>query len=207
MLRRDAHRAQHDVALDRLLAFRGLHGHLAALAAGVHLGHFAAGHHLDALLLEALLQLLAHVLVLHGHHVRQELDQGDLRADGVVEIGELAADGTAADHHHALGLLGQHHGLAVADDLLAVLLQGGQFAAACTGGDDDVLAFHDLLLAVGAGHFDLLAGLQLAGAHDHVDLVLLHQELHAVAHALGHVAAALHDGLSCPAWRSPTVMP
>src|SRR5690606_8156684 len=89
----------------------------------------------------------------------------------------------------------QHHGLAVADDLLAVLRQVRQHAAAGAGGDDDVLAFHHLLLAVRSGHLDLPTGHQHAGAHDHVDLVLLHEELHAVAHALGHVAAPLHHGL------------
>src|SRR5690606_34318045 len=49
-VRRDAYGAENDVAIDRLIAFRGLYGDLAHLALGVNGGHFRSGHHFDALL-------------------------------------------------------------------------------------------------------------------------------------------------------------
>ncbi len=57
-----------------------------------------------------------------------------------------------------------------------------------------MLAFDELCFAVRAGHFELALCLQLAITHDHVYLVLLHQELDAPAHFVGNTAAALDDG-------------
>ena len=65
---------------------------------------------------------------------------------------------------------------------------GWAAAAARARGDDDVVGFDHLLGAVRIGHFHLAAGEELAVAHDHVNLVLLHEELDALGHAVGHTA-------------------
>ena len=50
-----------------------------------------------------------------------QFDDGDLGADGVVEVAELAADGAGADDQHATWAAGrQVHGFLVGEDGLAV---------------------------------------------------------------------------------------
>jgi hypothetical protein len=167
------------------------HADLAARARRIHGFHRGVDHDVDAGLPVFFIELLAHLFVLVGHDARQELHDGHLGADGVVEVAELHADGPRTHDHHRGGLLFEHHGLAVADDLLVVDLQVGQFAGPAAGSQDDVLGFVDGLFAVRAGHFHLFALLQLARAGNVVDLVFAEEELHALGHAGGHVAAAL----------------
>jgi hypothetical protein len=59
-------------------------------------------------------------------------------------------------------------------------------------GNHDVLGFDRLSLAVGAGHFDLACAEDLALAHQHVDLVLLHQELDALDVAVDALLLEVH---------------
>ena len=110
----------------------------------------------------------------------------------LVEEGKLAADGTAAANNHALGFERQGHGLAVANDALAVLRHIGHHLAACARGDDDMRGFIHLGVAFGIGDFDTVAGFHTACAHDDIHVVLLQQELYALAHGLGHTARPLH---------------
>jgi len=166
-------------------------GHLAPFALGIHRLHLGAGKDLDALLLKGLLEGLADLFVFVRNNARQVLYDGHLSPHGVVDVGEFHPDGSGADNHHALGLLGQHHGLAVPDDFFAVLGQVGQHAATSARGDDDVLRADHL----GSGlalDLDLAAGHQGTVAHVHVDFIFLHQELNALGHAVGDVAAAAH---------------
>ena len=187
----NACRTQHHIAFKGFFAFLGLHRDLASLARGVDAGDFRVGHDVDARLLERPLKLLGDFLVFHRHNAVHILHHGHFCADGVVEVGELHADGAGTDDHHFLWLLLQGHGFAVADDLFAVLRHGREFTRSCARGDDDVVGFEDGLGAVGGRHFELLAGQQLAVAHDHIDVVLLHEERDAFAHAVCHASAAL----------------
>jgi len=57
-----------------------------------------------------------------------------------------------------------------------------------------VFAFYDLCFTIGAGHFQLPLCLQFAISHDHIDLILLHQELNAPGHFIGNAPAAFDDG-------------
>src|SRR4051812_42377923 len=46
---------------------------------------------------------------------------------------------------------------------------------------------------VAAHYFYLAFSLQLSHTHDHIDLILLHQELYALAHLVGYTTAALDN--------------
>nr|GFD52245.1 hypothetical protein [Tanacetum cinerariifolium] len=108
-----------------------------------------------------------------------------------VEVGKLDTDGARAHHHEALGQLLHGHGLAVADNFLVVDGHGGQLARAGASGQNDGFGFHRFLAAVGFGHFYFAGGHHFAGAHHGFNLVLFEQEVDALAHAIGHAAAAL----------------
>src|ERR1700744_480164 len=190
----DADGAQHDVGFQGDYTGGRFDGCLHTRALGIDAGHLAGGHYGDALLLELFFQFLRHILVFKRYDPRQEFHEGHFRTDGIVEIGEFAADGSAADDDHALGLRLQGHRLAVFDDLCPVDGEVGQRAGAGAGGQDDVFSFYRLLLPVGSGHFHFTLGNDLGEAHDDVDLVLLHQELNALAHLIGYPAAAFDDG-------------
>jgi len=103
----------------------------------------------------------------------------------------LYTDGAAADDDHGCRLLGQHHGLSVADDLFAIHGQGGQLSAPPPGGDDDVLGLDHLGFPVASAYFDLALRDQFPESHHHVDLIFLHQELYALTHFICYPAAAL----------------
>jgi hypothetical protein len=81
------------------------------------------------------------VVVFDGEDARHHLDDGDLGAEGVVEVAELHADGAGADDDEALGLGLVEHGLAGAPDLVAIELGEGQVA-----GDEPVATM--MLVAV-----------------------------------------------------------
>jgi len=183
--------AQHDVRIEHFLALGGLDGDLGAGSGCIHSGHLAGGHDVDAGLLEAPGELLGDLLVFDGDDVGHVFHDGHIGSDGIVEVGELHTDGAGSDDHHLLGLLGEGHGFAVADDLFAVLGQVGQHAAAGSRRDDDVLGLDHLLAAVLCGDLNLAAGQELAIAHDDVDLVLLHQELHPLGHAVGNATGTV----------------
>src|SRR5690606_25813870 len=119
------------------------------------------------------------------------------------------ADGARAHDGDRFGHFGGFEGLEIGPDLFAVWLDARQDARARAGGDDDVFRLVGALAQRGLGlgvlrldrlfpgRFDLdLAGLGDGGfAPDDIDLVLLHQELHAVVHAARDAARALDDGV------------
>ena len=192
-----AHGAQHHVAVDNRLgiAFHILDGHMAHVAFHIHLLHTGASHHFHTHLAESAAHLRCRILVFVGQDLGHELHKGNLHADTLVEEGELAADGTAAAHHHALGFEGQRHCLAVADNALAVLWHAGHHTATGACGHDDMTGFvfrHRAVL--GGGHLHLVTGFHAAGTHNHFHVVLLQQELDTLAHCLGHTARTLHHG-------------
>ena len=110
---------------------------------------FVAGEHLDAAFGETLLQRRADLLVLDGQDARHHLHDGHLRAERVVEIPELHADGPRAHDDHALGLFGERHGVARADDGRPVKGQVRQRARGGAGGEQDAPGGMRLFLAVG----------------------------------------------------------
>src|SRR5690606_28380339 len=161
---------------------------------GVHPGHLGGGHDLLPGLLETALQLFGYLLILHGDYVGHEFHHGDLGPQSVVEIGEFDADGTAAHHDHFLGLFFQGQGLAVADDLFAVLGKAGKLPAPGPGGDDDMVRRIFGGLAILGADLHFFARFYFSKAVDHLDLVLFHQELHALAHSVRHPAAPADHG-------------
>lgn len=92
---------------------------------------------------------------------------------------ELEADHAGADDQKLAGDLVQRQRAGRGHDALLVDLDPLQTRDVRAGGDDDVLGVDDLRLAVG-GDLDLAAAEDLAGALEHVDLILLHQKLDAL---------------------------
>ena len=180
------------------VALQVLHRDRDAVGADLHLLGAGAGEDLDALLGEGLVHFGGHLCIFQGQDLVQHLDDGDFGAVGCVDIAELHADGAGADDDEFLGHFLEHHGIAVLDDALAVDLGAGQAAGAGAGGDDEVGGGDCLCFGVG----DELGGADLEGVGvgkdgvtlDHVDLVLLHQETHALGLAAHDVAAALDGG-------------
>ena len=185
-----------DIALDFCdFTFCILHSDEAAFAGGVHALHGGGGHHLDAVLAEGAFQLFGNLLVFHGDKVGQELHDGDFRAEGGVEMGELAADGAGAHHHHGFRKFRKCERHTVTDDFFTILLDVGQLLGAGAGGEDNVVGFEDLrgVVVLADGHFAVLG--QGGEAFDDIDIVLFQQELHALAHLIGDTAAAAHHRL------------
>src|SRR5690606_12607850 len=196
----DAHGGENLITFECFLALLRLHLHLQGLAARIDGLHLHSGKDFDALLLEGALELLGHVGVFDRHEAIQQLDDGHLGAHLMIEVGELHADRAGAADHEPLRRLLLEQSLAIRDDLLPVDGQRRDLAGTSTGGNDDMLRLDRLLLAdglaihVGRG-FDrnfALAG-QAAMPEEDVDLVLLHQELDALVHLVGHAPTPLDD--------------
>ena len=147
-VRRAAGRHEHDVDLELLLLAPGFDGHRDGVLADLHVRDLRAGEDVDLPLLEGALDLLRAVRILDGEDVRHHLDQRDLRAERVEDVGELAADGAGADDGDRLRRLLEHQRLVRRDDRLLVELQPDlrQPLHARAGGDDDRLLRVVLLL-------------------------------------------------------------
>ncbi len=115
--RRAAHSHQHLLGffLD-LLAVGGREGHLRAGLRLLDLLDLRAHVDVDAALLEGPRQLLADLFVFVGHHARQELDDGDLRAEAAEDRAELHAHGACADDRQRLRNLLQRENLDIGQD-------------------------------------------------------------------------------------------
>ena len=70
--------------------------------------------------------------------------------------------------------------------MLAVDRHEGHFAWTGPGRQNDVVGF-----VLGAFHFHTAGCLDLAESLDHLDVVLLEQELYALVHRLGHTARTI----------------
>ncbi len=148
---------------------------------------------LDALLVEGALEGLGDLLVLDREDVGQHLDERDLRAERVEEVGELDADGAGADDHDRLGLLAVGQGLARGHHAHAVIGQAGDRAHLAAGRDEDVLRLEEGTLLVALDDLDHAGGGHGGLADDVVDLVLAEERLDALGHLAGDAARALHD--------------
>ena len=124
-----------------------LDGH-AARRSTRRLRDLRAGQHLDALLLERLLELRGHGLVLDRHEPRQQLDDRHLAAEAAVDRRELDADGAAAHDDERLRHLLQVDRLVAGDDALVIDLDRRHAARRRAGGDDDLFGLERLRVAL-----------------------------------------------------------
>ena len=145
-----------------------------------------------ALLLQLLGEEVADLGIFHRHDPVEHFDHRHLGAEVGIEAGELDPDRARADHQQ----LGRHfrrgHRVAVGPDALAVGLGERQLAGPGAGRDDDVLGRKLGRLALGGDAQLAFAG-ELAVAHVHRNLVLLHQPGDAAVELAGDAAAALDD--------------
>jgi hypothetical protein len=174
------------VALDEV-NFHAVFADAEVFALGVHVN-------LDALLLEGAMHGLGGVLVLDREHVGQHLDESDLGAEGVEEVGELHADGAGADDGDGLGLDLEVERLAGGHHADAIILQARDAAHLAAGADEDALGLEEGALFVARGDLDHAGGGHMGVADDVVHLVLAEEELDALGHLLGDIARAQHDG-------------
>lgn len=158
------------------------------------LGDLGVGEDADALFDEGFFEGVADFIVLDGEDAGGHFDECDLGAEGVVDVGELDADGAGADDDHFLGLLGEDHGLLGADDGGAVEGEVGEAAGFAAGGDEDVLGFVEGAAAVVADDADFSGAFDGAEAADVVDFVFLEEEFDAAGEAVGDFARAADDG-------------
>src|SRR5712691_7421069 len=155
------------------LTLLGVDAHpVAGLLGALHLHADAA---VDAGLLESAEHLFGHVLVLERHQPVERLEQRDLDAELVVQRRELHAYRARSDDADRLRDLVRKRQVVGRDDVLAVELDARQRLHRRARGDDQVLGF-DLLSA----DLDGAAVAQAPVAGDDLDLVLLHQVLHAL---------------------------
>ena len=154
---------------------------------GLDLG---AGEHLDAQLLELLLDLLGDVGVLVGQRPRQELHDRHVDAVVLQHVAELHADGTGSGDDDRLRQLPGQDQFFVGDHVLRQRRARHQPRAAA-GGDDRVVERDRFGPTVVELNRQRVGVGESAVAVDLGDLVLLHQEVHTGDAALGHLAAAV----------------
>src|SRR6185436_6446134 len=92
----------------------------------LHALHELTGDDLDAVLLEGLLDGVAHLRILERREMREPLDDRHLRAEGVEEERELETNRATAENDDALRLCLADDELAVRHDVLAVGLHAGE---------------------------------------------------------------------------------
>ncbi|MNE01767.1 hypothetical protein D3C80_942170 [compost metagenome] len=163
-----------------------VHSHLLLLHFGT--GDAGAQTDLQALLGEDLHGFLGNLLVGGREEFLQGFDDSDFSTQAGPDGAQLEADHAGADHAQRL-----RHGLEVqgaggVDDHVLVDRGRRDVHRLGAGGEDHVLGFDDLHLAVGTGDFHLLVGQQLAVAF---------QQGHAVGLEQGGDAAGqvLDDGV------------
>ena len=158
--------------------------------ATVGLLDLGARPHLDPALLVALGEGVGGFGVLERQDPRKHLDQGDLGAERVEDVGELAADRAGPDDGHGRGGLLQEERFVRADDGVLVDLEpdlGNAFHPG-SGGDDQ--RFPGLVLVL--SHLHCAIRPEHAAALDHSDLVLLHEKLDALGVLLRDPARTPH---------------
>ena len=131
--------------------------------------------------------------ILHRKDIGHHFHHRDLRAEGVVEIGELNADGARADDDHALRLRIEQHRFLAANHRLSVEWQAGQRAAEDAGGDQNLWRGVRFLLSIRAFHLHGTSLFERRLAAEVIDLVLLEEILHAGGAFVGDHAGALDD--------------
>ncbi|EGE56106.1 hypothetical protein RHECNPAF_750070 [Rhizobium etli CNPAF512] len=171
---------QHDFGIEHHLvsALDRLEGDLGALVALFDAGDLGAEMEIDALLGEHALKLFRDFAVHAAEDGIEIFDDGDLGAEPRPDRAEFEADDAAADDDQRFRHLVERDAAGGRDDGLFIDLDlhAGNAGDIRTGGDDDVLAFDLLHLAVRGGNGNLAGRDDLAGALEGIDLVLLEQE-------------------------------
>ena len=152
-----------------------------------------ARQNIQALFFKILLGEGGNLRVLHRQDAVHDFDDRNLGAKLIIEARKLNSDGAGADHQQAFGHHVRRHRLPVGPDELAIRDEAclRNIARAGAGGEHHVFGRVRRILAILAPDDDLRCGralLETRTTFDHVDLVLLHEELHAVRQ-LGRDAA------------------
>src|SRR6185436_6769557 len=96
-----------------------------------------AGLHLDLATREDPRELRGHLLVLDGDDARQGLEQGDARAVGAVDVGELHAHRARPDDHEGAGPRLVPHGAVRGDHALLIDRDARKRAGLGAGGENE----------------------------------------------------------------------
>ncbi|MGY4599518.1 hypothetical protein ACVWXL_007264 [Bradyrhizobium sp. GM22.5] len=126
-----------------------------------------------------------------GQDAVEEFDDDDFGAETVPDRAELEADHASTDDQQLAGDLVQRQRAGRRHDARFVDLDALEARDVRAGRDHDALGFDHLRLAIG-GDFDLAGAEDLACALEHVDLVLLHQELDALDVAVDALLLEVH---------------
>ena len=121
---------------------------LGATCALVNTGRLVTGEKLNALLLKRFLCRGANIIIFHRKNAILHFNDRDLGAKRVVKIGELHANCTGANDHHACGFLRQIHGFITRDDNLAVIWRERKLHRLSAGGNKNAVSFNGLASAV-----------------------------------------------------------
>src|SRR5690606_13132364 len=190
----DTHRRQHHICFNLNLSFRCLNGGNTGFSFCVDRGYFRVDMNLHALFAESFIQGFRHFLVFDRNNPRQEFDESNFGTKRLIEVGKLDTNSSRTHDEHFARQFVEHHSLAVSYDLLPVDLEVRQFARPSSRGKDHVLRFNFCLLALIIGNFNLAAFPDFSEARDLINLVLLEEELHALAVAVGNGTASFHQG-------------
>src|SRR5438105_2704320 len=184
---------QHHVGFERLSRSAGCRFDtgLQHFARCIDAGDLGAELERKALLFEHALELFSHFAIHAGQDAVEEFDDHDLRPQPAPHRAEFEADHTGADDQHSFRHFFQRERAGRRHDALFVDLDAFQPCDIGAGGDDDVPGLNRLGLAV-ATDFYLAGPEDLAGAHQHVDLVLLHQELDTLDVAVDALLLEVH---------------
>jgi len=126
-----------------------------------------------------------HAVLIHAvEQVRQVLDNGEFRAEGLVNHAEFEADDAAADDEQTLRNFAQTDGFFGPDDLLAVELERRDLDGGRTRCEHDVLGFDLFDRAVGLGHIDAVFPDEHCVSGDQIRPVRLEQSAHAARELL-----------------------
>ena len=187
----EADRGQQLVGLQDLLVatsgWRNRHAHTGSgVLDGLDLG---AEQDLDAQLLVVLEELLGDICILGRHHPVEELDDGHIDTEVLHDVGELDTDGTGPGDDDRPGQLGVEDLLLVGHDVLAHL-HPGEHPGHGTRRDDQLVEGQLAGGPVVERHRHPLRAGQGAPSVDLGDLVLLHEEVHALDDPRGHLTRA-----------------
>ena len=177
-VRHAADRHENDIGFDRLrsTAARGrLDFHLQCFAGGIDRRDLRRQFEGKTLLLQHAVELVGDLAIDAGQNVIEEFDDRHLGAEPPPHRAELEPDDAGADDEKLLRHLGEIERAGRRHDALFVDVDAGQPRHVRASGNDDVLGFERLRLAVVGLHLDLARRRDAACAVKRLDLVLLEQ--------------------------------
>ena len=127
-------------------------------------------------------------MIFDWQHLIEHLDQRDLGAEGIEEIGELSANRTSADNHDGLRLRLHLQRLARGHDAHTVDFEVGQLTWLTTSGNEGILSNQDLTLIWTVSDLYHPRDCDRADPLNVIDLILLKQKLDTFGHRARYVA-------------------